>query len=344
MSDVTANAALNESAAPADTTLAPTSLSRRQTLHLLGAASLTLAATPLSLAQTAPATPASPEATPAPAPTLNGTGFYRQRIGDFTVTTFSDGLAPLPALLPTWGANPDRQDVFRAALQAAYVPEKDTVNHFGPVLVETAKNRVLIDTGRGGQTGQLLKHLKAAGIDPDSIDTVFITHGHGDHIGGITTDRKPTFAKAQLIMGRAEFEFWAGGTAPNASVQANLIALKSAFKLIEAGAEIVPGLTSIATPGHTLDHLSVLVKGPSSDQSLLVLGDAGGHFLLSVKFPGSYVGFDTDGALAARTRASIFAQAAAEHWWISAYHFPFPALGHVARDGEGYAFVETLWT
>lgn len=305
-------------------------LNRRDTLKFLGGAGLAASAG-LGLAQGQ-----------APAASQNGNGFYRQKVGGFTVTVISDGAANLAQVLPSWGANPDLQDAFRKTLEENFVPAQNGLNHFSPVVVDTGKNKVLIDTGRGGTAGQLVNNLRNAGFNPADIDTVFITHAHPDHVGGLTANGAPVFPNARLVIGDTEFAFWTSQANPSAAVQANLIALRERYTFLKAGQEVVPGISTVASPGHTVGHLSALVASGSAQ--MMIFGDAAGHFLLSLRHPGAYLGFDANGPQAAQTRQELFRRVAAERVPVVGYHFPFPSGGYIRQAGSAFEYVPLFWS
>ncbi|AFZ69015.1 MBL fold metallo-hydrolase [Deinococcus peraridilitoris] len=312
-----------------------TKLARRQALKLLGATGLAAAGSSLATAA-AQAQQAAPAAT-----ARNGAGFYKTKVGDFTVTILSDGQsAPGPAL-PNWGANPDLQEQFQASLREAGINPAQYQNNFNPMLVDTGTEKVLMDTGRGGEQGQLLANLAAAGYQPTDVTTVFLTHGHGDHIGGITRGGALTFPRARLVMGESEFNFWASQAQPNAAVQNNMVALKDRYTLVQAGAQIVPGLTTVAAYGHTPGQLALLVR--SGNQQLLHLADAGGHYVLSFRYPQQYLGFDQDKSTAVATRNALFNRAAAENLRVVGYHYNWPGVGYVRKAGNAYDFIPTYF-
>ena len=275
----------------------------------------------------------------------NGAGFNRLKVGEFTVIVLSDGQSNPGPLLPNWGQNPELQDDFKATLTANYIDPAAARNNFHPVLVDTGKNKVLIDSGNGvnanAPTGKMLAHLQLAGYKPEDIDTVFLTHFHGDHINGLTNaQNQAIFPNARIVTGETEHTFWTKPAmgAVNANVTKNVVSQSAKLTLIKAGAEIVPGLTTVESPGHTLGHLSVLVS--SGPAQMMVFGDAAGHFLLSLNYPAAYRGFDTDKQLVVQTRAKLFERVAAERMLLTAYHFPFPGVGYIRKRGSsGYEFV-----
>jgi glyoxylase-like metal-dependent hydrolase (beta-lactamase superfamily II) len=313
-------------------------ISRRDAFKLLGVGGAAALVGSTGLAQTQ--TGANTMAT-----VPNGSGFNRLKVGEFTVVVLSDGQSNPGPLLPNWGFNPELQDEFRATLIANFINPDATRNNFHPVLVDTGRNKVLIDTGNGvnanAPTGRLLQHLALAGYKPEDIDTVFLTHLHGDHMNGLTNAQSAAiFPNARVVMGEAEHTFWTKPAtgAVNANVTKNIVSQAAKLTLVKPGAEIVPGLTTVDSAGHTPGHLSVLVA--SGTQQMMVFGDAAGHYLLSLQYPQAVLGFDNDKQMVVGTRARLFERVSTERMLVTAYHFPFPATGYIRkRAAGGYEFV-----
>jgi glyoxylase-like metal-dependent hydrolase (beta-lactamase superfamily II) len=312
-------------------------LSRRQALRFAGG---------LGLAAAAGAFPQAAQAQPAPS-VPNGAGFYRFRLGAFTITLLSDGQTTVSAF-PAWGANPGRQEVYAQFLREHFIDPERAVNNFIPMLVDTGRNKVLVDSGNGmgaagAGLGRMAAHLQLAGVRPDEVDTIFLTHGHPDHIRGLTVaGGAPAFPNARLVMGETEFNFWATQPSPSEAVRVNLIALRSRFTLVQSHHEIVPGVTAIGTPGHTVGHMAVLVTSGSA--GLMHFGDAGGHFLLSLRFPEHYLGFDADREQVVRTRREMFERAAADRLLVVGYHYPWPGVGYIRRRETYFEFIPAVFT
>lgn len=283
-----------------------------------------------------------------PAPSVpNGGGFYRFRLGTFTITLLSDGQVAGP-IFPNWAANPGRQDVYAQALRDHFIDPNRAINNFIPMLVDTGRSKVLVDTGNGpgaaaAGLGRTITHLQLAGIRPDEVDTIFITHGHPDHIRGLTgVGGVPAFPNARVVMGETEFNFWATQPSPSEPVRTNLVALRPRFTLVHSHHEIVPGVLAIGTPGHTVGHMAALVT--SGGAGLIHFGDAGGHFLLSLRFPEHYLGFDADKEQVVRTRREIFERAAADKLVVVGYHFPWPGVGYIRRRETYFEFVPAAFS
>lgn len=303
----------------------------------------------LAMAQVAPqaAPPASPQAP----------GFYRFKLGDFTVTTVHDGFARRANPLEGLVMNAPAEQV-RAALEGALLPTAGLMNPYIVTFVDTGRGVVAFDAGTGaGQmapgTGLLPRNLAAAGIRPEDVTLVVVSHFHGDHITGLTTAAdQPFFPNAEVAVPTREWAWWSDTAnearspqqqrATFANTARRFAPLRSRMRMYEDGAELAPGIRAIATPGHTPGHMSFHLA--SGTKQLFVTADAAGRPELFLRNPGWHSVFDFDGDLAAESRRRLFGRIAAERAQLCAYHFPFPGTGFVAAEGAGFRFVPADWS
>ena len=280
--------------------------------------------------------------------------FYRIKVGGIEVIRVHDGVAARP-LDASFVKNAELADV-QAALAAAFQPTDKVVIPFTTTVVRTPQHTVLIDTSLGEfgppTAGAWAKNLAAAGVDAAKVDLVVISHFHGDHISGMRgKDGTAAFPNAKVMVPEAEWAFWMDdgqmSRAPEA-MQAGFQNVRRVFGPIATevapftdGQELVPGLRVMAAPGHTPGH-SVFLVSDGSDQ-LLVWSDTTNKPELFVKNPDWQAVFDMDGERAAATRLRLLDMAAADRLLVAGYHFPFPATGHIARDGDSYAYVPVFW-
>lgn len=281
---------------------------------------------------------AAPAQAAAPQVRTQAPGYYRLTLGDFEVTALSDGTFDLPVdkLLKQPA---DRTD---AALTRHFlaVPVETSVNGF---LINTGARLVLIDTGSGSlngpTSGALLSNLRAAGYQPEQVDDVLITHDHPDHVGGLSHDGVATFPNAVVHVGQADEPHYVDDAVGDRKAFASVAPYVAAhrFRTIAADGEVVPGIRSWATPGHTPGHTSYVVE--SQGQSLIVTGDL--IHVAAVQFddPTVTIAFDSDRAGAQAARRKVFAQAARDGTLIAAAHLQFPGIGHLAANGAGWTFV-----
>lgn len=276
-------------------------------------------------------------------------GVYRMMLGDFEVTALSDGTVALPF-------TEILQKIAKAkaegmlARQFLKDPVETSVNAF---LVNTGTQLVLIDTGAGtffGPTlGRMLTALKASGYQPEQVDEIYISHMHGDHIGGLLADGKPAFPNAVVRAEKAEGEFWLSqakmGAAPKdkqdsfkgAMAAVNPYADSGRFKAYSGDTELVPGIRAIVTRGHTPGHAMYVIE--SKGAKLVLWGDLMHQAAVQFLDPTVTVTFDSDQTEAAKQRRRAYQAAAKEGHWVGASHLPFPGLGHLRAEGKGYAYV-----
>lgn len=276
-------------------------------------------------------------------------GVHRLKVGGFEVTALLDGHLDIGRELFAKG-DPGEMDRLQ---EAAFLPKgpavRSPVNAFA---VSSGDRLVLIDTGTASAMGPGLGHLpeslQAAGIDPATVDAVLLTHMHPDHANGLLTPQGvAAFANAEVLVAQAEAGFWLddatlaqapAGMKPYVEMaRAAVKPYQSRLRTFAPGEEVMPGIGSVAAPGHTPGHTAYRVA--SGDAQLLVWGDIVHVAAFQLAHPDWSIGFDSDPNQAMTTRQRMLDMVAAERMAVAGMHLPFPGLGHVARAGQGYAFV-----
>ena len=286
-------------------------------------------------------------------------GFYRYKVGDIEVTVVTDGSNTFK-FADGHLTNKTRDDMNRA-LEAAYLPKDQLTTPYNPIVVNTAGKLVVIDTGTGeaayerskGVTGQVQTNLKAAGIDRNAVDTVIISHFHGDHINGlITADKKLAYPNAEVLVPAGDWKFFMDdgemSRATGDRMKGVFAGARNVFDAIgrkvtpyEPGKEIAPGITSVATPGHTPGHSSHIIA--SGNSKVYVQADVTHVPYVHVRNPGWHAFYDQDGAMAEATRRKVYDMLVAEKMMVQGFHYPFPSLAHVEKSGDGYREVMVPW-
>lgn len=281
-------------------------------------------------------------------------GYYRMMLGDVEITALLDGTANLPIKEFLNGVTPAEVD---HALAHAFMkdPVELSINAF---LVNTGTKLVLIDSGDGGHmdpgTGHLIENLKAAGYEPAQVDEIYISHMHGDHIGGLSRNGERLFPNAVVRASRQEADYWLKvenlAAASDDAKPGFQHAIEWLEPYVKAGkflpfdgdVTLVRGVRAIGTHGHTPGHTCYLIE--SRGNRLLAVGDLV-HFE-AVQFPQPQVTlkFDTDNNAARAERLRVFHEAAENREWIAAAHLSFPGLGHIRSDGAGYDWVPASYS
>ncbi len=181
---------------------------------------------------------------------------------------------------------------------------------------------LLFDTGLGaGHGGQLLNGLAELGLTPDSISALYITHFHGDHIGGMVQDGAPVFPNAEVYTGAVEYKAWIEDMPEeqNGQQRAAMEAYKDKLHLFEFGDELPHGIVAIDAVGHTPGHTAFEKK------ELLIIGDLMHGAALQLEHPEYSGNYDMDKAKAAESRERLIKYAQEKNLIMAGMHLPEPA-------------------
>jgi glyoxylase-like metal-dependent hydrolase (beta-lactamase superfamily II) len=280
---------------------------------------------------------------------------YRFRFGGFEIANVMDSKVVRDGLYPAFCGN-------QAAEAAQDVARRNNIeidrfeHPFIPTLVNAGRQLVLFDTGNGAlrreherfrgrvPDGDLVARLGQAGYKAEDIDVVVITHGHPDHIGGLTEGGAPVFPRARYVFGATEFDYWRRGDNVREARKFNrelfmqiCAPLADRASFIKPGDDVVPGIRAVDAAGHSIGMMAYHIE--SEGKRLLVWADTCIHYVMSIQRPEWPIDVDDDKDKAVATRKRILDMVASDRLFVAGFHMPFPGLGHVERSAGGYRWV-----
>jgi len=295
------------------------------------------------------AEPAQTQRTPDPCD-----GFFRYRVGSVECTAVYDGIWEKPHD-PGYFENASIEET-KNALVAAGLPADFVSIPITALVLNLNGKLVLCDAGAGGQvqplernytiiSGKLIANMTAAGINPAKIETILISHFHPDHIYGLMAkDNAPIFPDAEIIVPAYEYKWWTDpsvinrlppGRRPLAQrIQAVFPTWKN-IRQVAGEPEVLPGVRFVSAPGHTPGHTAFHLS--SGKEQMMISNDTAYVPALNAAHPDWHGAFDQDKPLASISRRKLLDRVIADKMMICGYHFPWPAVGTIAKDGTGFA-------
>lgn len=278
-------------------------------------------------------------------------GWFRMLVGQHEVTALYDGYVDIDTQLLS-GMNAEQ---IRERLDSLFIASENgvqtAVNAF---LVHTGDHLVLVDAGSaacfGPSLGHVADNLRASGYTPEDVDTVLMTHLHPDHVCGLTnSDGQAVYPNAELRVSQADADYWLSeeqaAAAPEnkqpffAMARDAVAPYQQTEQVVtfQPGDELLEGVEAMDTAGHTPGHASFQFQ--NGDHGLFIWGDIVHSHGVQFANPDVAIEFDSDQQQAVESRRSAMGTAADEGWWVAGAHMPFPGIGHVIGDSDGYRWL-----
>lgn len=284
----------------------------------------------------------------APFSKIESQGFYRIMLGDFEVTALSDGISAMPADKILLNTQPQQLEN-AMKVNNLTLPLPTSVNAY---LINTGRKLILIDAGTGAlhgeSLGKLVKNLNASGYQAEQIDEIYLTHLHPDHVGGLMAKNKIAFPHTVVRVDKDEVDFWFSEDKKRQADEkdkrffdAAIASLKpyeisGQLKTFQGNQELSPGISAVDTRGHTPGHNVFAVE--SKGQRMVVLGDM--IHVAAVQFhdPSVAIAYDIDVSAAIEQRTRLFDSLAEKRELVAGAHLPFPGLGYISKNTNGYVW------
>ena len=291
-------------------------------------------------------------------PTTQAPGFYRFKVGGWTITTVHDGFNRFP--VGTYITNAPLEAV-RAVMAESLMTGETIMVPFTITFAQRGNTFVVFDAGNGvtapnATNGRMIANMAAAGIDHAAITHVIHSHFHGDHINGLLTAvNTRAFPNAEIIVPATEWAWWTEASNESrsperqrpgfANTARRFAPYQGRVRQIRAG-EVIPGITAIDAFGHTPGQTVYRVSDGA--EAMIYLADVLNRPEIMMRRPGWHFLGDFEPELAVTTRRRLLDMAATDRLRVTGYHYVFPANGYVARHGAGadagFAFVPAEWS
>jgi len=275
---------------------------------------------------------------PSPKPPAESAGHAeRLQIGALEAYVLEDGHLVVPNDGQLFGLGRSTSETAEV-LAAAGLPRDKIRLDIQCLLVKAGDRVLLFDTGlgdaMGAQAGHLLQSLALAKVAPGAVTDIFISHAHGDHVGGLVTKAGTlAFPVATIHMSAPEWALFQTDT--EADSKRVVAAIGAKVSTFEPGAQVLPLVKAVATQGHTSGHSSYEIGTDDKAATVFYLGDVAHHSVISVQRPSWSIAADMDRPAAEAMRQATLAKLAADHARVFAAHFPFPGIGQVVAEGQG---------